>query len=303
MRKPSEKTTINKRIIKNNKIKLFILYLFVYAAGLLVFLGSLFQVFGKPRVVEYSIPAPIFDNKPSISSKKSSGCATGLISCHIDGKINCISNDECDKQIKQSALNKSKPGIREDFASSPIEFTKPSEVDIETILVNRNKSYELCISNAELIFKSSKEEYQKRMKELADITQKNSESLASPLPSPSCPAQQTFVMTNENAKDFAKYLFEQPEPDPRCSLAYSEYMESSQIRIADQASSLLSQASDYYGKIYAQTKIEYSKGVSTCEELFNCENPTAECNDGTFSCSTNRSGTCSHHNGVLLWLY
>jgi len=30
---------------------------------------------------------------------------------------------------------------------------------------------------------------------------------------------------------------------------------------------------------------------------------TARCNDGVFSCSTHRSGTCSWHRGVARWLY
>lgn len=29
---------------------------------------------------------------------------------------------------------------------------------------------------------------------------------------------------------------------------------------------------------------------------------TAQCNDGTYSFSTHRSGTCSHHGGVARWL-
>ncbi|HVI69822.1 MAG TPA: DUF3761 domain-containing protein, partial [Magnetospirillaceae bacterium] len=29
---------------------------------------------------------------------------------------------------------------------------------------------------------------------------------------------------------------------------------------------------------------------------------TAECNDGTYSFSANRRGTCSHHGGVASWL-
>ncbi|MGI5236598.1 DUF3761 domain-containing protein [Dactylosporangium sp. CA-139066] len=29
---------------------------------------------------------------------------------------------------------------------------------------------------------------------------------------------------------------------------------------------------------------------------------TAECNDGTFSFSQHRQGTCSHHGGVKRWL-
>jgi hypothetical protein len=30
--------------------------------------------------------------------------------------------------------------------------------------------------------------------------------------------------------------------------------------------------------------------------------PTAQCKDGTYSCSENRSGTCSHHDGVKCWV-
>jgi hypothetical protein len=33
-----------------------------------------------------------------------------------------------------------------------------------------------------------------------------------------------------------------------------------------------------------------------------CANPTAKCNDGTPSCSQNRSGTCSSHGGVACWV-
>ncbi len=33
-----------------------------------------------------------------------------------------------------------------------------------------------------------------------------------------------------------------------------------------------------------------------------CGTPTARCNDGTFSCSQNRSGTCSSHGGVSCWI-
>ncbi len=33
-----------------------------------------------------------------------------------------------------------------------------------------------------------------------------------------------------------------------------------------------------------------------------CGRPTARCNDGTYSCSQNRSGTCSSHNGVACWI-
>lgn len=32
------------------------------------------------------------------------------------------------------------------------------------------------------------------------------------------------------------------------------------------------------------------------------EGATAECNDGTYSFSQNRRGTCSHHGGVARWL-
>jgi hypothetical protein len=30
--------------------------------------------------------------------------------------------------------------------------------------------------------------------------------------------------------------------------------------------------------------------------------PTAKCNDGTYSCSQNRSGTCSTHSGVSCYV-
>jgi carboxypeptidase family protein/uncharacterized protein DUF3761 len=33
-----------------------------------------------------------------------------------------------------------------------------------------------------------------------------------------------------------------------------------------------------------------------------CGKPTAQCKDGTYSCSQNRSGTCSHHQGVSCWV-
>ncbi len=33
-----------------------------------------------------------------------------------------------------------------------------------------------------------------------------------------------------------------------------------------------------------------------------CGKPTARCNDGTYSCSQNRSGTCSSHDGVSCWI-
>jgi Carboxypeptidase regulatory-like domain/Protein of unknown function (DUF3761) len=33
-----------------------------------------------------------------------------------------------------------------------------------------------------------------------------------------------------------------------------------------------------------------------------CGTPTARCNDGTYSCSQNRSGTCSSHEGVSCWI-
>jgi hypothetical protein len=33
-----------------------------------------------------------------------------------------------------------------------------------------------------------------------------------------------------------------------------------------------------------------------------CGQPTARCNDGTYSCSQNRSGTCSSHDGVACWI-
>src|SRR5439155_17625420 len=33
-----------------------------------------------------------------------------------------------------------------------------------------------------------------------------------------------------------------------------------------------------------------------------CGKPSAVCNDNTFSCSANRSGTCSSHSGVKCWL-
>jgi hypothetical protein len=33
-----------------------------------------------------------------------------------------------------------------------------------------------------------------------------------------------------------------------------------------------------------------------------CSSPTAKCNDGTPSCSQNRSGTCSSHGGVACWV-
>jgi hypothetical protein len=33
-----------------------------------------------------------------------------------------------------------------------------------------------------------------------------------------------------------------------------------------------------------------------------CGTPTAKCNDGTWSCSQNRSGTCSSHGGVACWV-
>lgn len=33
-----------------------------------------------------------------------------------------------------------------------------------------------------------------------------------------------------------------------------------------------------------------------------CGTPTAKCNDGSYSCSQNRQGTCSSHNGVACWV-
>ncbi len=33
-----------------------------------------------------------------------------------------------------------------------------------------------------------------------------------------------------------------------------------------------------------------------------CGRPTARCNDGTYSCSQNRPGTCSSHDGVQCWI-
>ena len=33
-----------------------------------------------------------------------------------------------------------------------------------------------------------------------------------------------------------------------------------------------------------------------------CGAATARCNDGTYSCSQNRSGTCSSHGGVACWI-
>jgi hypothetical protein len=33
-----------------------------------------------------------------------------------------------------------------------------------------------------------------------------------------------------------------------------------------------------------------------------CGKPTAKCKDGTYSCSQNRSGTCSSHGGVACWI-
>jgi hypothetical protein len=33
-----------------------------------------------------------------------------------------------------------------------------------------------------------------------------------------------------------------------------------------------------------------------------CGVPTAQCRDGSWSCSQNRSGTCSSHGGVSCWV-
>lgn len=52
----------------------------------------------------------------------------------------------------------------------------------------------------------------------------------------------------------------------------------------------------------------YTCNGATAPALVNCPNdqgvkpPTARCNDGSYSCSTNRSGTCSSHDGVACWV-
>jgi hypothetical protein len=43
-------------------------------------------------------------------------------------------------------------------------------------------------------------------------------------------------------------------------------------------------------------------GSSSVPGTVDCGVPTAKCNDGTWSCSQNRSGTCSHHDGVSCWV-
>ncbi len=49
-------------------------------------------------------------------------------------------------------------------------------------------------------------------------------------------------------------------------------------------------------------------GASTVPAIVDCPNnqgrqpPTARCDDGTFSCSQSRSGTCSTHGGVSCWV-
>lgn len=39
-----------------------------------------------------------------------------------------------------------------------------------------------------------------------------------------------------------------------------------------------------------------------CPNNGGTQTPTARCNDGTYSCSQNRSGTCSSHGGVACWV-
>jgi len=54
--------------------------------------------------------------------------------------------------------------------------------------------------------------------------------------------------------------------------------------------------------------IGYSKGYNACLEAFSdvptppLSGVTAICNDGTYSYSKHRSGTCSHHGGVREWI-
>jgi hypothetical protein len=52
----------------------------------------------------------------------------------------------------------------------------------------------------------------------------------------------------------------------------------------------------------------YTCNGNTVPSVVNCPNnqgrkpPTAKCKDGTYSCSQNNSGTCSHHGGVACWV-
>lgn len=65
---------------------------------------------------------------------------------------------------------------------------------------------------------------------------------------------------------------------------------------------------DISGNNFRQTEIKYyknSKGEMVQSPTFYKSPPagaTAECNDGTFSFSRNRRGTCSRHGGVKRWL-
>jgi hypothetical protein len=52
----------------------------------------------------------------------------------------------------------------------------------------------------------------------------------------------------------------------------------------------------------APTTGSRSCGGGTVPGSAPCGTPTARCNDGTWSCSQNRSGTCSHHRGVSCWV-
>ncbi|MGH9012506.1 MAG: DUF3761 domain-containing protein [Acidimicrobiia bacterium] len=48
-----------------------------------------------------------------------------------------------------------------------------------------------------------------------------------------------------------------------------------------------------------------SEGNEVCRPYASTDAPpgaTAQCVDGTYSFSQNRSGTCSHHGGVARWL-
>lgn len=43
-------------------------------------------------------------------------------------------------------------------------------------------------------------------------------------------------------------------------------------------------------------------GSSSAPSSVSCGRPTARCNDGSYSCSQNRPGTCSSHDGVSCWI-
>lgn len=62
------------------------------------------------------------------------------------------------------------------------------------------------------------------------------------------------------------------------------------------------EAGDVYGNVgYGSVGVSWSDDSDQSDYEDDSGDPTALCNDGTYSYSQNRSGTCSWHDGVDEW--